>query len=94
MSFLWVVSVSHLSVYVTSGQHKTVLRRCAQYKVELPFFWQITQVNVVKLCSRLAARYWVFTGGLCWIKSKTVVLHLDGQPVGQFSDESWWRDRF
>lgn len=49
-------------------------------------FWQITQANVVKLCScRLAAcdRPLVFTRGLCWIKHETVVLHLDGQPLGQ-----------
>ncbi len=51
----------------------------------LPCFWQITQANVVKLCSRLAARDrpLVFTRGFCWIKHETVVLHLDGQPLGQ-----------
>ncbi len=51
----------------------------------LPCFWQITQANVVKLCSRLAARDrpLVFTRGFCWIKPETVVLHLDGQPLGQ-----------
>lgn len=62
--------------------------------VALPCFWQITLVNVVKLCSRLAARPLVFTRGVCWIKSETVVLHLDGQPVGQFSDELWQRDHW
>lgn len=60
-----------------------------QFLVFLPCFWQIVQLNVVKLSSRLVAhpRGGACVCGGCWIKSEAVVLNLDRQSVGQFGDE-------